>query len=158
MGDPKRFRLTSELIEQRFPDRQARIADVAGGKGQLQSFLRQAGYRNVLSIDRRNRYAKSRKGYRFGLFSFETLERFDLVVGLHADDATDHVVLYGRRWNVPWIVVPCCVRPSGAPFGARANDYHRWIAHLRKLGGGPTVVETITLSMKGRNVALVGNL
>jgi hypothetical protein len=139
------------------PDRSIRIADVAGGHGKLQAALRQSGYTNVLSIDKRRKYASGRIGYRYGLFSCEVTEVFDLVVGMHPDEATDHIVIYGHERKVPWVVCPCCVRPSAYSYGDRANDYHRWMAHLRALGGGPKKVRTFQLPMDGRNTVLVGN-
>jgi len=157
MGDIRRFRLMADLIQGLIPNRNIRIADVAGGHAKLQATLRQSGYTNILSIDKRRKYASGRIGYRYGLFTYDIAEAFDLVVGMHPDEATDHIVIYGHKHQVPWVVCPCCVRPSAVSYGDGANDYHRWMAHLRVLGGGPKRVRTIQLPMAGRNVVLVGN-
>lgn len=158
MGDVQRFDLLANLIDLHFPDRNARIADIAGGKGQLQAALRARGYRNILSIDKRPSYARGRSMYRYGWFDWRTTEAFDVVVGMHPDEGTDHIVKYGRTHGVPWIVCPCCVRPSAAPYGDGANDYWRWLAHLRVLGGGAANVRTLSLPMDGRRIVLAGNL
>jgi len=158
MGDSRRFSLMADLVRQYVPRRDTLIADVAGGGGGLQAALRGLGYRNVLSIDRRQKYASGRSGYRYGLFNYKYSDTFGLVVGMHPDEATDHIVLYGRERNIPWIVCPCCVRPSAASYGDGRNDYHRWIAHLRALGGGSTKVVTVNLPMTGRGIVLLGGL
>jgi hypothetical protein len=158
VGDSRRFSLMADLVRKYVPDRKIVIGDVAGGGGGLQAALRGLGYRNVLSIDRRRKYASGRSGYRYGLFSYKYSDTFGLVVGMHPDEATDHIVLYGQERNIPWIVCPCCVRPSAVPYGDGRNDYHRWIAHLRALGGGPAKVETVNLPMAGRRIVLLGGL
>jgi len=157
MGDARRFDIFADIIAEKFPDyRKARIADVAAGKGYLQAALRQRGFREIVSWDRRKSFAGPRSIYRYGLFDHRTSENFDLVVGMHPDEATDHIVTYGRKRKIPWIVCPCCVRPSAAEFGSGANDYWRWLAHLRTIGGGPARVKTLTIPIRGRNVVLVG--
>jgi hypothetical protein len=146
----------AELIAANFPGyRDARIADVAGGKGHLQAALRQRGFRQIVSFDKRKSYAGGRAIYRYVWFDWRTKEPFDLIVGMHPDEGTDHIVLYGREHAVPWCVCPCCVRPSGAAYGAGANDYWRWLGHLRQLGGGPRSVHTTSLPMLGRAVVLL---
>ncbi len=155
MSDAARFHLMASLISGSFPNYQdARIADVAAGKGYLQAALRQRGYRNIVSIDKRPSFAGPRSVYRYGWFDWRTAEKFDLVIGMHPDEGTDHIVLYGRQHGIPWCVCPCCVRPSGAEYGAGKNDYWRWLAHLRRLGGGPSIVRSVALPMQGRNIVL----
>lgn len=111
------------------------IADIAAGKGHLQAALRQKGFERITSFDRRKSFAGHRSIYRYGLFDWKTSEKFSLAIGMHPDDATDHIVKYGRENEIPWIVCPCCVRPSAASFG-----------------------KTMVLPMDGRNVVLAGNL
>jgi hypothetical protein len=159
MGDARRFRLLADLVHERFAAyRKSKIADVAPGKGQLQAELRRRGFRNIISFDKRKGFAGDREIYRYGYFNCRSTERFDMVVGMHPDEGTDHIVLYGRWFSVPWVVCPCCVRPSGAEYGSGANDYWRWVAHLRAIGGGPSLVDTITLPMAGRNIVLASKV
>lgn len=157
MGDTRRFDFMADLISKRFPGRKnSRVVDVAGGRGGQQAALRQRGFSDVVSVDVRHQYAKGRNGYRYGLFTRDFSEMFDLVVAMHPDDATDHAILYAVDHGIPWIVCPCCVRPSASlTYKDGRNDYWRWVDHLRRLGGGPQKVETLTLPMRGRNVVLI---
>ena len=76
MGDARRFDLLADLIADTWPDyRDARIADVAAGKGYLQMALRQRGFRNIVSFDRRKSFAGPRSIYRYGWFDCRTAER-----------------------------------------------------------------------------------
>ena len=159
MGDPRRFDLMADLVMTRLPwEGQPRIVDVAGGRGGMQAALRKRDFTNVVSMDICHSYAKGRSGYKYGLFTRDEPAQFDLVVAMHPDDATDHAILYAVDHSIPWFVCPCCVRPAAVPCKSGRNDYWRWIDHLRTIGGGQGTVETITLPMKGRNVALMGNL
>lgn len=82
MGDSSRFRRFANLIHATFPNLSLRIADVAGGKGHLQAALRQLGYANVVSFDKRRGYAKRhrQKFYRYQHFDCRKLAgEFDLV-------------------------------------------------------------------------------
>lgn len=159
MGDTRRFDIMADFVAERFPHHtRKRIVDVAGGRGGLQAALRRRGFQDVTSVDVRPQYAKGRSGYRYGLFTWNYQENFDLVVAMHPDDATDHAILYAVNRCIPWAVCPCCVRPSANhTYKAGKNDYWRWTDHLRTLGGGKSAVETITLPMAGRNLVLMGN-
>jgi hypothetical protein len=159
VGDTRRFDVMADLVAERFPGhRSARVVDVAGGRGGLQAALRQRGFTCVTSVDVRAQYAKGRKGYRYGLFTSDYAENFDLVVAMHPDDATDHAILYAVKRDLPFVVCPCCVRPSADHnYKAGKNDYWRWADHLRLLGGGKSKVETLTLPMSGRNLVLLAD-
>ena len=56
MGDSRRFDLMAKLIEKHIP-KGFTIGDIASGKGYLQAALRQRGYRNITSWDKRNKNA-----------------------------------------------------------------------------------------------------
>ena len=167
MGDPARFRLFADLIAREFPDRSAPIADVAGGKGYLKAALYQQGYRHVTCWDVRRRLAKGRPGQRYQRFDHANAPRgYRLVVAMHPDEATDHVILYAAKHRVPAVVCPCCVKPSAAPYdgssqarpwnGRGGDDWPHWNRHLAELARkGGLRVTTETLPMDGRNVVLV---
>src|SRR5262245_4178393 len=106
MGDPARFRLfAAEAAKLVSPD--ARIADVAGGKGKLRGSLHQIGYRNVLTVDKRPYLARGRRGEAYRLLDWETeKERFDLILGMHPDQATDHIILFAAKTKTPAIICP----------------------------------------------------
>lgn len=155
MGDSARFRLMADAIEAGIP-KLSRIADVAGGKGQLQAELYRRGYRNVVSWDTRRKYSGPRRIYRNGLFDYRSAPRdYDVVVGMHPDQATDHIVAYAVKHNVPFVVCPCCILPSAKPF--EAVGFAAWIDHLASLAssGGLSVKRT-ALPMSGRNILLEG--
>ena len=43
------------------------------------------------------------------------IQRADLMLGIHADSATEAIVDAALRSNTPFLVVPCCVFPSFFP-------------------------------------------
>jgi hypothetical protein len=114
------------------------------------------GFNRVMTWDRRPRNASGRHGYRYGLFDYRSAPRdFDLIVGMHPDEATDHIIAYACKHRVPFLVCPCCVRPSAAPYqGCR---YDHWISHLKALAtDGRMKVAEVELPMRGRNLVLIG--
>lgn len=156
MGDRNRFHLFADLIAQEFPDRAISIADVASGNGKLQAALRMRGYNEITSWDRQRRNAKGRRGYRFGLFDYRNASRaYDLVIGMHPDEATDQIILYAGKHGKPFVVCPCCIKPSVSHF--EDIGFAGWLRHLRKLGeqDGLTVTDT-ALPMYGRANVLIG--
>lgn len=158
MGDRRRFDLFAKLIEKSFASfRTLPIVDVASGKGTLQAALRQRSFINIISWDRRPRNGKPRKFYRYGYFDFQAApSTYQLVVAMHPDEGTDHAILYAVKHRVPFIVCPCCTKPSAAPYWGRYN-FQGWKNHLMHLArtGNMEVSET-TLPMNGRNVVLIG--
>jgi hypothetical protein len=111
MGDPQRFRIFGDFIEQTWPDRSLSIADVAGGHGRLRADLFRRGYENVVTFDKRRYRWTTRGHYRYGLFD-DSVEGFDLIVGMHPDEATDVICDYALRRALPFAVVPCCIKPT----------------------------------------------
>ncbi len=157
MGDPRRFNALADLAVVTFPEHRGNaVADVAGGKGGLKAALYLRGWHNVTTIDKRHRLAKSRSGQRYARFTPSFHERFSLVLSMHPDEATDNAVLYAARWRVPFIVVPCCVKPDAAPYAGRPGDKSDWIRHVARLADRTHVVETRVLPISGDAVALVG--
>jgi hypothetical protein len=139
-----------------FPERDARIADVASGKGQLQAELRLSGYGTIESWDKRPRNAKTRHGYRYGYFDYRNAPRgYDLVIGMHPDEGTDHIIQYACKHRTPFIVCPCCVKPSASQF--QDIGYEGWMRHLIGLAEtGRMAVEVISLPMLGRKEVIIG--
>ena len=158
MGDPARFRHFARLIAELYPDRSARIADVASGKGQLQAALRQIGYVNVTSWDNRKRNATGRRGYRFGRFYHQSVsEKYDLVIAMHPDEGTDESIAYAARVRVPFVVCPCCVLPSATTFGGRQGSFTDWKRHLIGFAKSRRmIVNHSRLEFRGRNEVLHG--
>lgn len=157
MGDRRRFDLFASLIAERFPERRLYIADVASGKGALQAALRQRGYNAVTSWDRRKRNAKTRRGYRYGWFDYRSAPRdYDLVVAMHPDEATDQVIAYAAKHGKPFVVCPCCIKPTASTFWEQ-HCYAAWLDHLERFATEDGLaVERVALPMDGRKVCLVG--
>lgn len=144
----------ADLVSRAFPQFSGcDVADVAGGKGHLQAALRQRGFRRITTIDKRHRLAKGRPGQKYGLFKCDTWERYSLVLGMHPDEATDHIVLYGVRQDVPFVVCPCCIKPDATQFVGKSSG---WIAHLTQLAHQTHEVNRIILPIEGDNIVLIG--
>jgi hypothetical protein len=156
MGDPRRFHLFAKMVQEYVPST-FRIADVAGGKGYLQSALRQLGYTSIVSWDRRPRYAVGRSGYRYGWFDHRSAPEYDAIVAMHPDEGTDHAIMYAVERGVIAIVCPCCTRPHAVPYWGDAN-YAGWREHLWSLASrGVRRPEWRRLKMNGRNDVLIVN-
>jgi len=157
MGDSRRFDLFADLSLCSIP-LQVHIADVAGGKGGLQAALYLRGFTDVTSWDIRKKYAKDRRGYRFGRFNWRTSEKYDAVLAMHPDDATDHVILYAATHHIPALVCPCCTRPSAVQYEGN-TDYPSWVEHLMWLAWehGASIRKTF-LPMGGASSVLMINL
>lgn len=156
MGDRIRFRVFAEMIAERFPDRSARIADVASGNGGMQSALRAAGYENVVSFDKRKRNAKGRPSFVYGHFDFMKADPdFDVVIGMHPDGGTEHIIKYALLNDRSFMVCPCCpIMANGHRFH---GHYGEWMAHLNALSArSKLTTENIRLPMQGRNIVIVG--
>lgn len=160
MGDPRRFDLFGRLIVELFPPNQyRRVADIAGGKGYLQTNLRERGY-DVTTYDERQgrRDRPGRFQYRYQLFGSHVKEDYDLLVGMHPDEATDVIINEAAKRKIPFAVVPCCVRPIVLQSVFRdKHSYTNWIVQLKALAerNGYEVKEK-KLKMMGKSLVLYG--
>lgn len=158
MGDSRRFDLFAAVIQRNFPAfRYKAVADIAGGKGFLQLALRQRGY-NVTTFDKRSGYKKkSRKfRYQYRYFDSKIKQPFDLLVGMHPDEATDVIIEEAAKRKIPFVICPCCVKPTTTVFFGQ-HSFSRWVKHLEayavKLGFSVTKTK---LRMNGKNLVLIG--
>lgn len=154
MGDSRRFDLFAKLAE-RHLSKELNIVDVASGKGYLQAALRQRGFKNIISWDKRKKNSSNRRGYRYGYFDYRCKEEYDALVALHPDEATDHSILYCGIRRIPGIICPCCVKPHAVSFFGSYN-FQSWIKHLRSLAEkyNLSIQETV-LPMDGRNFIMI---
>lgn len=153
MGDPRRFDTFARLISSvLLPD--MRIADVAGGKGYLQAALRERGFSDVVTWDRRRSRCAART-MRFDWFTHDTRERYDAVVAMHPDEGTDHALLYAIKHRIPAIICPCCVKPSALEYWDRYT-FRPWCRHLESyaLNHGCSI-EWTRLGISGRNDVMI---
>ncbi len=157
MGDSRRFDIFAKFIARNF-NKHMRVADIAGGKGYLNLALRQAGFENVITFDIRN--VRVRKvDYKRRLFNNSIKEEFDLLVGLHPDEATDHIIMEAAKRKIPFVIVPCCVKPDAATYWGSKSSERDWLKHLTKLAEkqGFEVIE-LTLKINGKNKVLMGKI
>ena len=88
--------------------------------------------------------ARSSRGGRPG----DALE-FDLLVGMHPDEASDVILAAALKFSIPAAVVPCCPRPTEWEYGGRHGE--PWISHLQQRSGA----RRERLEMKGANSVLI---
>ena len=132
MGDTRRFHLLAQLALKHIP-LGANVVDIAGGKGYLQAALRQAGYTQVTSWDKRPKYANSRRRlYRYGYFDWQRAPNYGAVVAMHPDEGTDHAVLYAASRGLPGLICPCCIKPDAVAFWQNYK-FDLWCRHLEGL-------------------------
>ena len=144
MGDSRRFDVTAAFIAKNF--RPCRVADVAGGKGEMSTALRKYGF-DCTVIDTRKGAGRCAK------FTLAMVTDYDLLVGLHPDGATEtlaQAALSGK----PVVIVPCCqfwqgIDSHGAT-GMVDTIRRYWRKH--KIDFWET-----QLKMNGKNVVLVAN-
>ena len=149
-GDPDRFSAVASFVTSRFPEART-AADVAGGQGMLARLL--AKQHNVACdvIDPRGWVLR---GVSSRAEEYEALmaEYYDVIVGLHPDEALPEVVASAQVR--PVVVVPCCnfwtrdrKLSRGELLAAIADD------HMARGGGA---VERVTFAFRGpKNEGLV---
>lgn len=157
MGDSRRFDLFAKLISKQFPNKNIRIADVAGGKGYLSLALKEQGYKNVEIFEPKKRKEQVKKVKRtYRMFKEDLAKGFDLIVGMHPDEATDVIINAAGKNSIPFAVCPCCVRPTVSSYWGQ-HSYGAWMKHLEKFAKelGFNVTK-LMLKMNGKNIVLVG--
>lgn len=103
-GDARRFDEVAQLVHARFSDIHY-IADVGGGQGLLSRILRKRLNLNSEVIDPRGWVLR---GVSNRQINFEDVDAtyYDLIIGLHPDEALRSVVNAALRR--PTLLVPCC--------------------------------------------------
>lgn len=103
-GDERRFEVVAAFVAARFPDARTAV-DVAGGQGMLARHLSKRHNVDCDVIDPRGWLLRGVKG-RAEDYSAEMADFYDVVVGLHPDEALREVVASAAVR--PVVVVPCC--------------------------------------------------
>ena len=103
-GDPKRFEIIADFILERYGNKVKYIADVAGGQGMLTKMLNKNGYESEV-IDPRGWTLKGVPA-RTEEYKSDMADYYDLIIGLHPDEAIREVVQSARIR--PVLVVSCC--------------------------------------------------
>ena len=149
-GDEGRFAEVAGFIYGRYGNNIKYIADVAGGQGLLAKILAKRYNYEAEVIDPRGHQLKGVRnrhgGYEQGMAGY-----YDLIVGLHPDEATREVVESARVR--PVLVVPCCnFWDRSRKLGARAL-----VADICAYFGGHGIgYEIINFGFKGpKNVGVL---
>lgn len=103
-GDPLRFDVVAEFVAARFPDA-GTAADVAGGQGMLARVLAKQHNIDCDVIDPRGWVLRGVSS-RAEEYEASMADYYDVIVGLHPDEALREVVASARVR--PVVVVPCC--------------------------------------------------
>ena len=104
-GDPARFEAVATFVAEEFGRRVRYVADVAGGQGQLSRELRKRHGYEAEVVDPRPHRLRGVTGATEP-FSADRATYYDLVIGLHPDEATRAVV--EAAVVRPIVIVPCC--------------------------------------------------
>ncbi len=104
-GSVERFEEVAEFIYEKFGNSIKYIADVAGGQGALTRILNKK-YNYIAEVIDPRGYALKGVPNRASEFSTEMAAYYDLIVGLHPDEATRAVA--ESAFKRPVLVVPCC--------------------------------------------------
>jgi hypothetical protein len=99
-----RFEVVADFVVARFPEARY-VADVAGGQGMLARLLAKRHNLEAEVVDPRGWRLKG-VGGREEEYTAAMADYYDLVIGLHPDQALREVVLSAER--SPVVVVPCC--------------------------------------------------
>ncbi len=103
-GDPKRFEVVTDFVVSKYGKKIKYIADIAGGRGMLTRMLNKKNYEAEV-VDPRG-WALKEVPARKEEFSSEMADYYDLIIGLHPDEATRSVVESAKIR--PTLVIPCC--------------------------------------------------
>jgi len=104
-GDSRRFDVVADFVIGRFSGSAKYVADVAGGKGLLTRVLSKRGNFICELIDPRKTVLKGIR-HRTEQFRAEMADYYDLLIGLHPDDALRE--LAKAALIRPVVLIPCC--------------------------------------------------
>lgn len=104
-GDENRFQVLAEFIYETFGKKIKYIADVAGGQGSLTRILNKK-YNYVSEVIDPRHYTVKGISHRESEYNSDMASFYDLIVGLHPDEATKEVVK--SAFIKPTIIIPCC--------------------------------------------------
>lgn len=104
-GDPDRFKVVASFIADRYGRNIRYVSDVAGGQGMLARVLtKKHGYEAEV-VDPRG-WTLRGVGAQEAAFSPHDAPYYDLIVGLHPDEATRAVAEAAKLR--PVVLIPCC--------------------------------------------------
>jgi len=104
-GDDTRFEEIAAFIYNRYGHTIRYIADVAGGQGLLTKILNKK-YNYASEVIDPREYQVKGVANRQGEYAKDMADYYDLVIGLHPDEATREVVESAHK--TPVLIIPCC--------------------------------------------------
>ena len=104
-GDERRFEIVADFVAETYGKSVDYIADVAGGQGLLARLLNKKYNYHAEVVDPRGHTLTGVAG-RACPYTADMAGYYDLVIGLHPDEAVRPVVESALRR--PMLVVPCC--------------------------------------------------
>ena len=104
-GDQSRFRVVADFIYDYFGNSVKYIADIAGGQGMLSRLLNKKYNYESEVIDPRH-FVLTGIDHREELYTPDMAAYYDLIVGLHPDEATRPVA--ESALIRPVVIIPCC--------------------------------------------------
>ncbi len=148
-GDPTRFEVVAEFIYDRYFRDVEYIADVAGGQGMLCRILNTKYNYTCEVIDPRGWTLRGVDNHEEEM-DVSLARYYDLIVGLHPDEATRPVAQAARIR--PTVLIPCCNFWSEEKLGR--DELVEAIEHYyRKVG---VRYERVTFNFKGpKNIGIV---
>ena len=161
MGDRRRFEVLADFVQRNFPP-PLKIADVAGGQGNLSLLLAQRGYNCTVidprktNLSKKERQLANRKKIHFerirSRFSSDMANSYDLIIGLHPDEATEAICCAAH--SKPVVLVPCCRYWNGIESHGSPNlaETIRRFFRRNKIDWWETL-----LKMNGKNLVFVTN-
>ncbi len=159
MGDINRAKIYTQFIIRQFPKCQ-NIIEVASGKGHIARKLANKG-KHVIAIEKKSRFeGRSHKKINYQSFWFtgdaKIKDDFDLIVGMHPDEATYEIIEFAAKNKIPFSIVPCCLKGRGSN---AVKHYHGWIKYLEsKARKSGFQVFSTQLKMSGKNIVIWGKL
>lgn len=148
-GDAMRFQVVAKFVYNYFGNSVKYIADIAGGQGMLSRILNKKYNYDSEVIDPRH-YVLLGLKHRECMYIPDMASYYDLIIGLHPDEATRPVV--ESALVRPVVVVPCCNfwdRTRKLNTVAIADEIEKYYKshHVR--------YERLTLGMSYPNICLV---
>lgn len=148
-GDPARFDVLAGFVVERFPTAHY-VADVAGGQGMLARILTKRFGLECEVVDPRGWTLKG-VAHRGIEYTADLADYYDLVLGLHPDEALRPVVESAAVR--PVVVVPCCNFWSRSERLGRDALLDAVAAHQQAIGG---TTELVSFAFSGpKNTGLV---
>eukprot|EP01084_Bolivina_argentea_P159085 277086_1 len=160
------------------------ILDIAGGSGDMACLLTIKGYKVIVidpfkpkqfpkwQIKKLQNYFQSNRQYMYYqhieelfndrfIFKYSNIiNKCDLMIGMHPDQATEFIVKYAKIFNKNIAVVPCCVFAMEFPHRMHkhndgnmenVNTYSQFIQYLLQINNN---LQTDYLPFKGKNKIL----